>query len=263
MNVSTSVSSFWSLGRMASAFLAGASLLLSSCATTTNKPSPPPPLVLDLIGTHPDAEVTLHTVIVPGGPNAWTPAALWDEYVLTIVNRSSHALTFESAKLADPLGNFQMSGGDANALEKTSLANWKAYRKANVAVSSKKDFKRQREEWQSKQASGGGWGTAVGAVVGTAVWVGSHLFPITLLATMPLALSVHSAMMEKLKKEIADRQLAFPLTLPSGSSAMGSVFFPMTPSPGRFVLQGQSDGKPIEIDITLNPLAQLHLIAPR
>lgn len=238
-------------------FLTILALAFSSCATTTNKPSPPPPLVLDLIGTHPDAEVTLHTVIVPGGPNAWTPAALWDEYVLTIVNRSSHALTFESAKLADPLGNFQMSSGDTNALEKTSLANWKAYHKANVAVSSKKDFKRQREERQSKQAGG----LEIG--LGSIAYIASLAFPITMLVTMPLAVSVASARWEKLKKEIADRQLAFPLTLPSGSSAMGSVFFPMTASPGRFVLQGQSDGKPIEIDITLTPLAQLHLTTAR
>lgn len=246
-------------------FLAVLALAFSSCATTTNKPSPPPPLVLDLIGTHPDAEVTLHTVIVPGGPNAWTPNARWDEYVLTIVNRSSHALTFESAKLADPLGNFQMSSGDAKALAKTSLANWKAYHKANVAVSvSEKETKRQREERQSKQASASGVGAVVGTVVGTAVWVVTLVNPITAaLVMLPLAVSADAARTKKLKKEIADRQLAFPLTLPSGSSAMGSVFFPMTASPGRFVLQGQSDGKPIEIDITLNPLAQLHLIAPR
>ena len=161
-------------------------LVFTGCAT--DKPAPPPPLVLDLIGTHPDAEVTLHTVIVPGGPNAWTPAALWDEYVLTIVNRSSHALTFESAKLADPLGNFQMSSGDAQALAKTSLANWKAYRKANVAVSvSEKDLKRQSVERQNKQASG----LEIG--LGSIAYIASLAFPITMLATMPLGVSVASA----------------------------------------------------------------------
>ncbi len=68
---------------------------------------------------------------------------------------------------------------------------------------------------------------------------------------------------ESIKKEFANRQLVLPLILPSGSSAMGSIFFPMAAAPKNFALQGQCEGKPVEIVIPLTPLDQLHLTAAR
>ncbi len=218
--------------------LVAATFGFSGCATT--QPPPPPPVVLNLIGTHPAADVILHTVIIPGGPNAWSPNAQWDEYVLTITNRSPASLTIEAATIDDILNHPQGLGSDPRKLARSTEANWKTYCRSKVPVSPNKLSPPSRSHEPTW------WSTLLSP-------------PVVLPYTLPLQLSIEQSYFGKLRKGIAERQLVFPLNLQPGTSAMGSVFFPITPGPRRFVLQGRSDGKPVEIVIPLTGLSALHL----
>lgn len=219
--------------------------LIGLAGCTTSKPYPPPSLVLDLVGKDASAEVTLHTVIVPGGPDALTEKAYWDEYVLTITNHGPTPRTIEAVFLEDILNRHQAASNDLKKLTKSTVENWKTYRKEKVPVAKEK-FERRVPP-------------AAAAPVAAAEIA---LNPLELIF-IPIGQGAESERLIKLQKELAGRQLEFPLTLGPDSSAMGSVFFPMTAGPRRLVVQAQGEGKPVELVITLEPLSRLHLAVTR
>src|SRR5271166_6506687 len=73
------------------------------------------------------------TLISYGGPGSWKREALWDEYVVTLVNHGERPLTIDSATLADSAGTPYAPGSDPWALEKQSKKLEKQYRKNGQA----------------------------------------------------------------------------------------------------------------------------------
>ena len=213
---------------------------LAGCATPK---SPPPPAVLNLTGTHPAAEVTLHTVIATGGPNTWAPDAPWDEYVLTIINRSAAPFTLESARVFDLLDRSHGSDVDPQKLSIRSRENWRVYQTARVPV-----FPKRLELTGTEKALV--VPAAILEIANPVEWI-----------LLPVGSAIGQERARKTRKEFADRQLTLPLLLQPGQSATGSVFFPMIPGPRRLELQGLNGGKPVQISIQLTGLSRLHLLA--
>ena len=81
-----------------------------------------------------DVDATILTVIVYRGPGSWKQKALWDEYVVNIINNSEEQITFDHAELIDIEGNPQLSGMDPWMLEETSKENWKHYGEAGLRL---------------------------------------------------------------------------------------------------------------------------------
>src|SRR4051812_11085465 len=104
---------------------------LGGCVSTKYKMAKPqatPPAVTLNLGNTPAAAdapapalaATLHTVIVYQGPGSWKREAYWDEYVVTVVNRSDKPVTIESASLTDFQGQTSAPGDNPWALENQS-----------------------------------------------------------------------------------------------------------------------------------------------
>ena len=216
-------------------------LCLWGCAGP--KKTPPPPLVLGLTGKAESVEATLHSVIIPGGPDSWFKGACWDEYVVTISNEGTTPLTIAAASLEDIIGQPQLSTVELEVLGKTCIENWKAYRKANVPVT--------KEQFE---------GAVTGAAAAPLLLIMVALNPADLIL-LPFALVSVSNDRKKIEKEFGQRNLACPLVLEPGTKAMGSLFFPLTAGPRRLVLKTQCEGRPVELAIPLDALAQLHLVA--
>jgi hypothetical protein len=232
-------------------------LALAGCATTavvagppSPVPPPPVPVSLELVGTHPAARVVLHTVIAPGQTHPFPPTACWcDEYALTISNQSPTVLTVESATVIDLHNDLRHSGYDLNTLAARSRDDWRAYQKAGVPVS-------------PKMPTLDGLKFVVFAPFAAELVLAPSTCPYGFVLTPFLyGEAVREAV--KTRRDFAARQLKLPLRLEPGQSAKGSLSFPMTPGPSRFVLQGQSNGNPVEIFIPLNGLSTLHLTAMR
>lgn len=81
----------------------------------------PPVQVLNLaFPPAPPLQATLAALITYGGPGSWKRQALWDEYVVEIVNRGERPLVIASATLVDSKGVAYAIGTDPWALEKQS-----------------------------------------------------------------------------------------------------------------------------------------------
>ena len=238
-------------------------LALVGCATPPKSPpSPKPvahqspfavpasaPIVLNLTVTLPAAEVTLHTVTAPEKSDSFPPAIRWwDEYALTITSHSSGALTMTSATVFDLLDHGHRSGADPKKLAASSREDWRAYQKAGVPVTPKIPELAALKFILL---------APVGAEL--AGLAGSYGFFLYGFALTPIIYAEALSEADKVRQGFAQRQLKLPLRLEPGKSAKGSLFFPMIPGPRRFVLQGESDGQPVEIVIPLTSISTLHL----
>jgi len=229
-------------------------LVLAGCATPKKSSRPPASLapqsvttVLDLVGTAPAARVTLHTLIAPETSEPFLPVGRWwDEYSLTVANESPSVLIVDSAILFDVQEHRRRCGGDPDKLADTSRADWRAYQKAGVPVRPKIPELAGLKFVILAPFAAEFFGAAYGAGP-----YGFVLTPFVYVAALNDA--------AKVRREFAARQLRLPLRLEPGQSVSGSLSFPMTPGPLRFVLQCENDGQPVEIVVPLTVLSTLHL----
>ena len=232
----------------------------SGCVTRGYKLAPkdvPPATALNLpaIGpaSQPAVEATLHTVIVYRGPGSWKREAYWDEYVLSIVNRSDAPLAITSATLHSASSEPVTPGDNPWAIEKLSKKWWQS----NAA--------RQGGTYLAlgAGATAGGavvvatmWSTSAGAAaVGTAGAAAFVALPVFAVGTA--FANVHGK--HKVEAEFARRRLALPATIPPGGNAQGSLFFRVTPAPQRLALACRTGDQTHDLVFDLSPLAHLHL----
>ena len=235
------------------------SLLLQGCVTSKkyrlSKPDATPS-DLSWSVSSPAAELKLKSLIVFKGPGSWKREARWDEYVVELTNQSDTAVTFDSASLIDLLQTPQAPGSDPWKLEKLSYTNWEKYGKSGLKL----------------LAGAGAVMLYAGAVVSTATTsllaggaeAGSGAALLTVIPVVAVMdITVVALMNHKNKTMVQDefqrRRLIFPLTLPAGTSAAGSLFFPMTPGPQQLILVGHTGDTALELVLDLKPLAALHL----
>ena len=195
---------------------------------------PPPALNLHVI--QPPVELMLSAVITFQGPGSWKRDAYWDEYVLTVANRSESPLAIESASLIGRDGQAVAPGANPWTLEKKS-------RTPTATLSA------VAEDSPAKPGNGGSSVLASGALT---VLLG----PIGAIAGGGYSANVVSR--EAIEREFNRRRLALPATLAPGQIAPGSFFFPIMPGPRRLALRCRVGGESREVAIDLTPLADLH-----
>jgi hypothetical protein len=244
---------------VAAILLLGASVFLSSCVSTKYKMAPenaPPPRLLNLAAAQPPLEVALNLVIIYRGPGSWKRTAFWDEYVVTISNQGDLPLTIASAALTDLAGTSHAPGADPWALEKASKTLEQKYRDAGVAF--------LRNAGAGIVVVGGFGGVAV-AASGGIMAAGSAALAATGVAVPIYFLSIvaiNSDNKAGIVSEFNRRRLAPPLTLAPGETRIGSLFFPMTPSPRALTLRWLSGPSGDGLTLPLDFLQGLHLKAP-
>ncbi|MGA2445666.1 MAG: hypothetical protein ABSG50_09600 [Opitutaceae bacterium] len=240
------------------ATLAALSVLLSGCVSTKYKmarENTPPPMLLNLAATQPPLEVALNMVIIYQGPGSWKRAAFWDEYVVTLHNQGDQPLTIASAALADPLGVTHAPGVDPWALEKESKTLERKFLDAGVG------FVRYAGGGVVIVGAGAGGVAAAGifsasaGVVAGATVIALPMYYLTVWAT-------NSDNKAGIVAEFSRRRLALPLTLAPGETRIGSLFFPMVPSPRTLSLQWSSGTSAGDLTLPLESVHGLHVKAP-
>jgi hypothetical protein len=208
----------------------------------------PPPASLNIAATQPPVELALKSVIAYKGPGSWKEEALWDEYVVEIHNQGEQPLTIVAATLVDFAGDRHVAGTDPWDLEKESLTLEKQYRHRGV------DFARAAAP--GVLIVGAGYATIASAGIFSAAAGGAAVATVIALPVYyGIVIGVNHYNKKDVMEEFTRRRVALPLTLGSGESRIGSLFFPMTPNPQSLDLQwsiGPANG------VAVIPLQALH-----
>jgi hypothetical protein len=247
------------LGSIAAVFLLNGALLFSGCISNKYQAASaldarPQRMDIDL-GGGPGLKTRLDTVIIYQGPGSWKKAAFWDEFVLTIANESSEAITLTSASLVDYAGTDVPAGSDPWQLERASQAQRDRYARAGVS------FALNTLGYAAFTTGAVSAGVMVGAAT-TGTWGGVAAGATVGLVAVPVTAIVIYANNQKHKQEIEGefnrRRLALPLRLLPGANLAGSLFFPMTVSPQSLRLAWARGGVHGIITLTLPMLAGMH-----
>ena len=241
------------------AALLAAALAVSGCVSTKYKmarENTPPTMLLNLTAAQPPLAAALNVVIIYQGPGSWKRAAFWDEYVVTIANGGDQPLTIASAELIDPAGANQALGTDPWALEKRSKTLEQKYRDAGVA------FARNAAGVVVIAGAGVGGVAAAGGIfaagAGAAAAASVVAVPIYFLAVA----SFNNDNKAGIVTEFNRRRFVLPLTLAPGETRIGSLFFPMIPSPRALTLRWSGSTTGDVLTLRLDSLRGLHVKVP-
>ena len=229
-----------------------ASCVLGACTTTrkyrmVDEPLTPAP-ELHVVAASPALELELAAVIVYQGPGSWKQNALWDEYRISLHNRSSRPIKVDGLTLVDILGEDKLPGTDPWELERLSEANWERYARIGRFVL--------------------GVGAAVGAMEVAAIGYGLagggaagilFVMPALLLTNVTAVAVMNYQNKDKVQIEFERRRLRLPVQLAPDATLQGSLFFPMVPKPQRLILRGTAADMPFELVMDLQRLAGLHV----
>ena len=235
---------------------------LCGCVATKYKLAKKDAPAVQLLGIafHPQRRpATLASLITYGGPGSWKREALWDEYVVELVNHGVSPLTIDSATLFDSMATPYAAGSDPWVIEKQSKKLEKQYRDHGEA------FIRAAGPGvlivgvgaaaMSTAAAGGGI-YVLPAIAGMAV-VTVVVLPVYYVSVLGINHHNKKAVMTEFKR----RRLPLPLTLAPGESRTGSLFFPMVRSPASLALQWSGEPNGASTVLPLDFLKALHVPA--
>jgi hypothetical protein len=244
-------------GRLALALMP----VLTGCVSSKFQMAPagtPAAVMLNLPADPSPIEAYVDTVITYHGPGSWKRHAYWDEYVLSLTNRSIAPATLLSAMLIDANGEPIAAGDRWPVLEKESRAWWDANALGqNLALGAGAVF-----------ITAGAVAAPVGVLV---VWAAAEGVAIgastaATFVALPLAAAALYAVNERgelrISEEFDRRRLKFPLDFEPRETRHGSLFFRLTPSPQKLKLTFRVTGQLREVVIDLSVLADLHRRLP-
>jgi len=227
-------------------------LFLTGCATTggffpSQVSSPPysPPRDLGITAFNTEISASVVGLIIPGSKESWLKNAPWDEYIVTIENRSEKPFVVLKTYLIDPR-SVQIDGTlSPSEIEKLNKVLSDEYKKIGIAVAI----------------------SVAPAVV--FITTGS----LGVLALGPLALIAGPAYYfgktwrdtknkEKVETEFNKRRFQPPFKQDANSKSSGSIFFPIVPNPKSLVIEYRKDGNDKTLEVSLEKLVGLH-VAPQ
>jgi hypothetical protein len=202
-----------------------------------------PPYRLGISATEAGLEVFLDSIILPGGPGSWVRDALWDEYIMTIVNRGETPVTVDRVRIIDPRGIYIDPGNTVIQVEEMSRDLVDAYAVAGISFA------------LASSAAYVAWGLGAAGVVG-----GIALAPLAVVAAPAYFLWKGSKQRKdrrRIDAEFSRRLMgarnpyglggssmytSLPgisaiVTLGPGGAISGSNFFPMIPNPETLVVE--------------------------
>jgi hypothetical protein len=232
--------------------------LLTGCVSSRfqeARKDTPPPQMMNVVFAPGPVEANLNTVITYNGAGSWKRNAFWDEYVVTVHNPGTQALTIDAARLTDFAGTVRTPGENPWELEKLSKSLEQKYRDAGVA------FVRYTAPGLIIVGSGVVVIGEVGifsAAASTAALVTVVAIPVYYVSVVMINHYNKVAM----EKEFSRRRHALPLILAPGETRTGSLFFPMVPGPRTLALHWSSGSDSGEAILSLDFLKNLHVKAP-
>lgn len=165
--------------------------------------------------------VVLDTVLLPDGPGAWIKDAKWDEYILTIHNKTNSIVTIQDLSIVDARGTLVSQPYNLHLLEQKTKALKGEYESAGLAVG-------KNIGWQAGAMGAGALALLMGPAVGVAA-AGAGLY------------SVYAGRQdeEKTTNEYQLRKLTKDSKIDQHGRLTKSAFFPLMPPPETLVVQYQ------------------------
>jgi hypothetical protein len=232
-------------------------LILSGCLTTeyqASRKETAPAVALNLVSVQPPLDLALRTLIVYDGPGSWKREALWDEYVVTLRNQGTSAVTVTAAAVVDFAGARRYPGDDPWKLEKESQTLEQRYLRDGI------EFARSEIPDAlvfGSGAVGGAAGTLFSSVSATAASASVIGLPVYYVVVY----GVNRNNKATAKAEFMRRRLVLPLTLLGGEARTGSLFLPMAPNPQSLNILWSDAATSSETVLSLVPLHGLHAAA--
>lgn len=202
----------------------------------------------------------LDWVIVRDGQGTWARNADWDEYLLTVHNRSAAPLQIVSVSVIDSLGETIRSDKERSRLVKASRRTSKRYKGEGIEVKAGASS----EALLATGAIAGGLAYGAGATLavaggGSAMAAGA-LGGLVLGPALVVGALVKSSNEKEVAAEIRRRHAALPIELQPGESRALALFFPIAPAPRSVELLYAGAEGPQVVSIDTGPvLAGLHL----
>lgn len=229
-------------------------VLLVGCSANSRiiAEAPTEPLRLALVGEDDGLAITVDGLIVPNGAGSWIRDAGWDEYQLTLENRSDQPLELQGFALQDPADEWRSADTDPKELEDESKQLNRLYKDLGISVAI------GAVPFAAFAAAGGSAVLLTSSVALTAV----ILTPAFLVAGGSYLVSsrqVEGRDQRYATWEIETRSIPVSLELGPGERIIGSLFFPIVPSPSALVIQYTRDGEPRSARLELDALAGLHI----
>ena len=250
-----------------SAILAAVVCLSSGCVSSKYKKAredTPPAVRLDV--SFPDAETpltgTLNSVVIFNGPGSWKRDAYWDEYIVSVRNRSSKSVVLASADLFDYADRPRRARFEPWALERESQSLEERYKQDRIA------FAKEVGPGVLILGAGAAAGVAVAGTVATPALAAAGIGAGTVVAAATLAALpiyygavtfINHSNRNAIEGEFNQRRLVLPMVLLPGEVRVGSLFFPMVPNPRRLSLRWTESGNAGESALPLHILNGIHV----
>ena len=244
------------------------SSVLCGCVATkyklAKKDTPPAQLLGIVFPPAAPLQATLATLITYGGPGSWKREALWDEYVVELVNHGDRPLTIDSATLLDSKGIPYAAGTDPWALEKQSKKLEQQYRDRGEGFLRAAGPGVAIVGVGAAAAAAGVGGMAAGMAVVAPAAAGAAIAAVVVLPVYYVTvLGINHHNKKAVMTEFERRRLPLPLTLAPGETRTGSLFFPMVRSPISLALHAANESVTATAVLPLDFLKALHVpVAP-
>jgi hypothetical protein len=219
----------------------------------------PPPVPLNLIAQTESVEASLNTVIIYGGPGSWKREAYWDEYVLSVANRSAHPVVLASAEITDFQGTPVMPGEEPWELQEQSKAWVENYNSgtAGVVVGVGTASVMTGAFMGGVALATGGTGFVSGAALASVAAPAAAIVALPVIGIGTILVNIEAK--HEIEDEFQGRRLPLPLFIRPGQTVEGSLFFRITAGPKRLNLLFSGNDPGFELPIELTPLLGLHL----
>ncbi|MBK1878752.1 hypothetical protein [Pelagicoccus mobilis] len=232
-------------------------LCLAACTTATKYEkvdSLSSPIIFALKTQSESVTVNLHAVIVTDAPGSWKKRALWDEYVLSITNNRSEAITLNQPVLTDHLGGKIEPGNDPWELEKRSSENWKHYGEQGLSLA----IGGMGTVLLADAIAAGATSSLEGALIDAAF---SPMIPYLAAVGVVSVQGANYINRREIQAEFTRRSLVLPATIRPGEMVAGCLFFPQTPGPQNlsFAIASDKSDTQLNLKLTETPLGSLHL----
>jgi len=180
-------------------------------------------------GSDPRVSASLDWIIVRDGPGTWAKNADWDEYLVTLRNRSSVAVTLTAITVIDSSEFRHPSVASRKKLVQASRQTARRYKGAGIDVKAGLGGGTLLVAGGLSASVGAGAGAA--AVYGSGAAVGATAGALVLAPVLVVGGVVREINNSKVNETIEARQTALPLEVAPGSARALDLFFPIAPSP--------------------------------
>lgn len=217
------------------ALLGVSTLALAACggARLVRHPTPPPPAQAIAVAQDERLEAAVVFVIVRNGAGAWAKNADWDEYLLSVRNRSGEPLRITGAMLVDSLGIELAPASDRKRLVKASKQTVSRYRHSGLKVKAGMGGTGLAFTGVGAGLGAGGIAASGGGMLAGSAGAAAFMMVAPAFGVAGIVRAVNNS---KVNAEIGRRHTALPATAEPGEPLALDLFFPLAPSPARLQL---------------------------